>query len=137
MAVTPARRRPRVARPLAVGLASALAGAAWLMPASAEEEPVSMAEGRQLDGEIAGTDLDEIAEVGGAEAVNTGGAAASEENPLDAELLNAQLIELPGGLEVPLSQVIEVGAANQVALASNDGGAHADTTPPPRMPPPT
>ena len=127
MAVTPARRRPRVARKLiAVGLASVCVGGAWLTPASAAEVDESRASARQLSGELLGTNLDEIAELSGAEVENLGGTEdVIEANPLELSVLETTLIDIPGGLQVPLKDIIEVGAANQYGAAHPGGTSHA------------
>jgi len=122
----PAPRARTVRRNTAVLAALAAAGVAvaFAPTASAAPTPVSQATGRFLSGSIGGTDLDKLVAVKGEAASNTGGDAVTNQHSLNATLLNAQLLNLPNGIQLPGGGVIKLGAVNQFAQASNTGGAH-------------
>lgn len=97
-----------------------------MIPAEAAEGDTSFARARFLSGDVLGMNLDKIAELSGAEAVHTGdGAPVTEANPLTLKVLETTLIDIPGGIQVPLSDIIELGAVNQYATAGADGVAGA------------
>jgi hypothetical protein len=103
----------------AAGVAVAMAPSA-----SAAPTPVSQAAGRFLSGTIGGTNIDNLVAVKGESAANNGGSAVTNQHSLNASLLNAQLLNLPNGIQLPGGGVIKVGAVNQYAQANNGGSAH-------------
>ena len=122
----PTDRARTVRRTVAVLAALTAAGVAvaFAPAASAAPTPVSQATGRFLSGSIGGTDLDKLVAVKGENAANTGGSAVTNQHSLNATLLNAQLLNLPNGIQLPGGGVIKLGAVNQYAQANNTGGAH-------------
>jgi hypothetical protein len=106
-------------------LTAAGVAVAFAPTASAAPTPVSQAAGRFLSGSIGGTDLDKLVAVKGENAANNGGSAVTNQHSLNATLLNAQLLNLPNGIQLPSAGVIKLGAVNQYAQANNTGGAHA------------
>ncbi|WP_162605423.1 choice-of-anchor G family protein [Jiangella ureilytica] len=98
------------------------------MPASAAEGDESRAAARFLSGEVLGTDLDSLAELAGVEVENLGQAEpVTDANPLDLTVLDTLNVSLPGGLQLPLSDIIQLGAVNQWASAEDGGVSHAAT----------
>ncbi|WP_169738839.1 choice-of-anchor G family protein [Jiangella gansuensis] len=129
MPATPVMRRRRAATTLlAAGLAPVFAVGAWLTPAAAAEGDESRAGARFLDGVVLGTDLDQIAELAGVEVENLGDPEpVTEANPLDVTLLDSINIDIEGGVQLPLSDIIELGAVNQWATAEDGATSHAAT----------
>jgi LPXTG-motif cell wall-anchored protein len=122
------RRRRAAATLLAAGIAPVFAVGAWLTPAAAAEGDESRAGARFLDGTVLGTDLDEIAELAGVEVENLGEAdPVTEANPLDVTLLDTINIDIEGGIQLPLEDIIKIGAANQWATAEDGAVSHAAT----------
>ncbi|WP_035812285.1 choice-of-anchor G family protein [Jiangella gansuensis] len=123
------RRRRRVAGTLlAAGLAPVVVVGAWLVPASAAEGDESRAAARFLDGEVLGVDLDTVAELAGVEVENLGTPEpVTEANPVDLTALEAINLQIPGGVQLPLSDVLQLGAVNQWASAEDGGTSHAAT----------
>ncbi|PZF81615.1 choice-of-anchor G family protein [Jiangella anatolica] len=101
---------------------------AWLTPAAAAEGDESRAGARFLDGTVLGTDLDEIAELAGVEVENLGQAEpVTDANPLDVTLLDSININIEPNLQIPLSDIIKLGAVNQWATAEDNATSHAAT----------
>jgi len=75
---------------------------------------------------LAGTSLDSVVALGGVTAASqTGHAAQTSANPLSLSALGAQLINLPGGISLPLSTFLNLGAVNQYAQANPNGTTRA------------
>ena len=92
--------------------------------AGAAENPASQSRGWFLSGSALGTNLDNIVELQGARAVNTGSPAVVREvNPLSATLLNS--INVPVGPVNLLGDngFLTLGAVNQAAIARSNGSA--------------
>ena len=87
--------------------------------AGAASLPNSQSVGRFVDGSLGTTPIQSIANVKDARAVNPG--STSVQNPLDVTLLNALTLPLTGSLQLPQLLGINLGAANQVAVAKSDG----------------
>ncbi|SDU81372.1 choice-of-anchor G family protein [Jiangella alkaliphila] len=122
------RRRRVAASLLAAGLAPVVAAGAWLVPASAAEGDESRAAARFLSGEVLGTDLDAVAELAGVQVENLGTPdPVTEANPLDLTVLDTLNVTVPGGVQLPLSDLIQLGAVNQWASAEDGGASHAAT----------
>ncbi|WP_052762448.1 choice-of-anchor G family protein [Jiangella alkaliphila] len=101
---------------------------AWLTPAAAAEGDESRAGARFLDGTVLGTDLDEIAELAGVDVENLGDPeAVTDANPLDVTLLDSININIDPNLQIPLSDIIKLGAVNQWATAEDGAVSHAAT----------
>ncbi|SDU81366.1 LPXTG-motif cell wall anchor domain-containing protein [Jiangella alkaliphila] len=129
MPATPVMRRRRAAATLlAAGIAPVFAVGAWLTPAAAAEGDESRAGARFLDGTVLGTDLDEIAELAGVDVENLGDPeAVTDANPLDVTLLDSININIDPNLQIPLSDIIKLGAVNQWATAEDGAVSHAAT----------
>ncbi|WP_092616131.1 choice-of-anchor G family protein [Jiangella sp. DSM 45060] len=98
------------------------------MPASAAEGDESRSAARFLSGEILGTDLDAVAELAGVEVENLGTPdPVTEANPLDLTVLDTLNVSVPGGVQLPLSDILQLGAVNQWASAEDGGASHAAT----------
>lgn len=116
----PGRRR---SRGLAAGVAAATALAVAVTgapPAGANPGDTSQGSARFLSGSLllGGVSLDSVAALGGVSAANTGGASVvTQANTLSVGALGANLISLPGGISVPLSTFLQLGAVNQYAQA--------------------
>ncbi|WP_165368038.1 choice-of-anchor G family protein, partial [Phytoactinopolyspora endophytica] len=115
--------RTRTTRALGTAaLIPAFAVGGSLIPASAEDGDESRASARFLSGQVLDLDLDSVAELVGAETENIGeDEAVTASDPLDLTVLETLPIDL-GGVELPLSDIIELGAVNQWA-SSEPGGA--------------
>ncbi|WP_158602690.1 choice-of-anchor G family protein [Jiangella rhizosphaerae] len=101
---------------------------AWLTPAAAAEGDESRAGARFLDGTVLGTDLDEIAELAGVEVENLGDPEpVTDANPLDVTVLDSININIEPNLQIPLSDIIKLGAVNQWATAEDGAVSHAAT----------
>ncbi|SEE41276.1 LPXTG-motif cell wall anchor domain-containing protein [Jiangella alba] len=129
MPATPVMRRRRAATTLlAAGIAPVFAVGAWLTPAAAAEGDEARAGARFLDGTVLGTDLDEIAELAGVDVENLGDPeAVTDANPLDVTLLDSINIDIDPNLQIPLSDIIKLGAVNQWATAEDGAVSHAAT----------
>ncbi len=124
----PARRR--TATRAAAGTTAALLtiglGLAGTPAASAATGDESRAAGRFVSGSIGGQDLDNVAAVKGVQAVNKGSKTpVTATNNLDVTVLNAIPIKVPGGITVPLGDVVRLGAVNQYAQAADAGVSRA------------
>ncbi|WP_069113242.1 choice-of-anchor G family protein, partial [Jiangella alba] len=109
-------------------MAPVVAAGAWLVPASAAEGDESRSAARFLSGEILGTDLDAVAELAGVEVENLGTPdPVTEANPLDLTVLDTLNVSVPGGVQLPLSDILQLGAVNQWASAEDGGASHAAT----------
>lgn len=98
-------------------VATALVLTFGAVPEATAATPVSQSTGRFLSGQIDQTDLDRVAAINGEAAVNTGGAAVIRQHSLSAGLLGHQLVNLPGGVQLPGGGVLTLGAINQYARA--------------------
>jgi hypothetical protein len=119
MAVLNARGRWRLGRTaVAASVVPIFAVGTSLTPAAAQEGDYSRGAAQFLSGEILGLDLDNVAELAGVEAVNDGlDETVFDANPLDLTVLNSLNVTIPGGLQLPLSDIVEFGAVNQWAAA--------------------
>lgn len=119
-------RRPRLHYALAAPTAGLLAIGALAFgapAASAAPGDESRAAARFLSGSVLdGTDLDEIAALQGVRAVNHGSPKpVTDTNDLNVSVLGNTVVDVPGGVTVPLADLVSVGAANQYAQASDEG----------------
>jgi hypothetical protein len=104
-----------------MGAVFAFAGA---LPANAATKTGSYAEGQFLSGTIAGLNLDQIVALESAEARNDGSSAVDEvRDPLSAAVLQAIKLNVPGGVQLDLGDVIDAGALSQYAQAKSNGTA--------------
>jgi hypothetical protein len=128
---TQVRDRRRYGRICVVGaVAPVFAVGTSLTSATAQEGEgdFSRSAARFLSGEILNVDLDNVAELAGVEAINDGeDETVFDANPLNLEVLNTIEIDIPGGLQVPLSDFVELGAVNQWAAADPGAESHAAT----------
>jgi hypothetical protein len=87
--------------------------------AGAASAPNAQSVGRFLDGALGTNPIQQLADVADARATAPG--SQSTQNPLDATLLNSLELPLTGALQLPQLLGINLGAANQVAVAHLDG----------------
>lgn len=115
------RSRPGRVLAGAVAASVAVAGVTFLSDtgASAATAPAAQSAGNFVDATIGGQTLDSIVKLAYARAQAPG--STSTQNPLDVTALNAINLPLTGALQLPQLLGINLGAANQVALAKLDG----------------
>ncbi|HZC70219.1 MAG TPA: choice-of-anchor G family protein [Jatrophihabitans sp.] len=112
--------------PVAAGITAAALTAAAIATAGggsagAAAAPNAQSAGNFLDATIAGKPIDGLAKLAFARAQNPG--SVTDQNPLDVTLLNTVNLPLTGALQLPKLLGIDLGAANQTALAKSDGRA--------------
>jgi len=108
----------------------ALGTALALVPVSANaaSTPASTASGQFLSGSVGSINLARLAALQAASVQNSGSQSMQvSRDPLGVSALGATLINDPTGLQLNLGQVIDLGAANQYAQASNDGTSMASS----------
>ncbi|MET3806568.1 hypothetical protein ABIB25_003584 [Nakamurella sp. UYEF19] len=117
-------RRRTLAAILTFGLVAS--GSVFLAgTAAAVQAPVAQSQGRFLSGTIGVTNLDNVAALVPATAVNTGGPAVVNDHPLDATVLNAIDLPLGNGIALLGNQgILTLGAVEQYAKASPDGSSY-------------
>jgi hypothetical protein len=87
--------------------------------AGAATAPNAQSAGNFVDATIGGNPIDDIAKLAFARAQNPGN--VTDQNPLDVTALNAIHLPLTGALQLPKLLGIDLGAANQTALAKSTG----------------
>ncbi len=94
-------------------------------PAVAADRDVANASGRFLSGTVAGTNLDTILAIAGVKAKNDGSpSSVTERDTLNATVLNAISLPLPGGLHLLEDNgLLTLGAVSQYARANSDGSS--------------
>ena len=110
--------------PLAAGITAAALTAVAIATAAggsagASTAPNAQSAGNFLDATIDGNPIDQIAKLAFARAQNPG--SVTDQNPLDVTLLNSINLPLTGDLQLPKLLGIDLGAANQTALAMSNG----------------
>ncbi len=113
------RWAPFAAGATAVALTVAAVVTAGGGTAGAATAPNAQSAGNFLDATIGGNPIDDIAKLAFARAQNPG--SVTDQNPLDVTALNAINLPLTGALQLPQLLGIDLGAANQLALAKSDG----------------
>jgi hypothetical protein len=109
----------------ALGTALALAAP---LAASADTKISSYAQGQLLSGTIAGTNLDNVAELTPATASNDGTQPTqTSKDPLSATVLSAATINAPNGVNENLGDYADVGGVSQFAMAAKDGTSMASS----------
>jgi hypothetical protein len=123
---TPPERRARRGRwvPFAAAATAAVLTAAAVASAGggaagAATAPNAQSAGNFLDATLGGNPIDQIAKLDFARAQNPGN--VTDQNPLDVTVLNALNLPLTGALQLPKLLGIDLGAANQTALAKSTG----------------
>jgi len=120
----PIRRTAGIVTAVGLGAAFAFAGALPANAASVTTKTGSYAEGQFLSGTIAGIDLDQIVALQSAEARNDGSSGTKEvRDPLSAAVLQTIKLNVPGGVQLDLGDVVEAGALSQYAQAKADGSS--------------
>ena len=120
-AVPPARR---IAAAVCATVAVGAVGLSLVPAAATSTTSTTNSAARFLSGSLplASTSLDSVAALGGVTASSqTGHATQTSANPLTLSALGSQLINLPGGVSLPLSTFLNLGAVNQYAQANPDG----------------
>lgn len=87
--------------------------------ASAASAPLAQSVGRFVDGSLANKPIQQVADVKDARALAPG--TQSQQNPLDVTVLSKLSLDFKNALKLPQLLGIKLGAANQVAVAHNDG----------------
>lgn len=106
-----------------VAVISLLIATAGVDPAGAAPI-VSQGTGQYLGGSVLGTDLATVVALAPASAQNPGTPpTVTDVHPLDVTALSTINLNLGGGVQLPLSNVLTLGAVNQVAQANNDGSS--------------
>ena len=104
-------------------LGTALALAAPLS-ASADTTTASFASGQFLAGTVGGVNLAKLAAIEAASATNNGSQTMQvSRDPLGVSALGATVINEPAGIQLNLGQIVDLGAANQYAQASQAGSS--------------
>ncbi|PWD51788.1 hypothetical protein C8046_15180 [Serinibacter arcticus] len=118
------RRQLRSLSAAVVTTALVLAGGSSAIAGPADS---SRASAQFLSGGIlTGIDLDDVVGLGGSAAVNNGQSFdVVDAADLDLTALNLLGVSLPGGLDLPLGDVLQLGAVNQYAEASDLGVSRA------------
>ncbi|MGA0568172.1 IPT/TIG domain-containing protein [Rathayibacter sp. KR2-224] len=129
------RGRPRHRRPQwrkrvvkwTAALGTGLLMSTGALAAIASPGDSSTSSGTFLSGSLlSGIPLGDVAGLGGASATNPGNPTpVTDTSTLDLTALNAVTVSLPGGLDVPFGQLIQLGAVNQYAQASDGGVSRA------------
>jgi hypothetical protein len=123
---TPPERRARrgrwvsfAAAATAAALTAAAVATAGGGAAGAATAPNAQSAGNFVDATLGGNPIDDIAKLAFARAQNPGN--VTDQNPLDVTVLNAINLPLTGALQLPKLLGIDLGAANQTALAKSNG----------------
>jgi hypothetical protein len=105
-------------------LGTALALAAPLSASADSTNTASFASGQFLSGSVGGMNLAKLAAIEAASAANNGSQSMQvSRDPLGVSALGTTLINQPAGIQLNLGQIVDVGAANQYAQASQDGSS--------------
>jgi hypothetical protein len=115
----PLRPACKIAATVAVALVLSGLAVITSQSAGAAAPPNAQSVGRFLDGAVGGKPIQQLADVKDARAVAPG--TTSAQNPLDVTLLGSLELPLTGALQLPALLGINLGAANQVAVAHADG----------------
>ncbi|MDB5422500.1 MAG: choice-of-anchor family protein, partial [Brevundimonas sp.] len=92
--------------------------------AQAATTPGSYAQGKFLSGSVAGMNLDKLIALQSAQARNDGTVATQEsKDPLSAKVLDAINLNVPGGVQLNLGDIIDAGALSQYARAQTGGNS--------------
>ncbi|WP_050723299.1 choice-of-anchor G family protein [Microbacterium sp. GCS4] len=124
------RRRRAAGAGLAGAIAAAVVLAGALVPTAATAAPgdQSASSSRFLSGSLllGGVPLDDVVALGGSSTSNAGSPTPdTETSSLDLTALNALQLGIPGGLSVPLSNFVQLGAVNQYSQSSDAGVSRA------------
>jgi hypothetical protein len=128
---TATHRRPRptskvATRVTAMTVTGSLSAVSLVLAAgsaSADTTPNSQSEGRFLDGRSGGINIDNLANLAPANAVNNGGATVTEVNPLTATVLNSIVVPIGPVNLLGTNGILDLGAVNQVAIARANGSS--------------
>ena len=118
----PSRRSGSAARAIAAATAATVAVATIAVTGASSagaSAPFAQSVGRFLDGAVGTNPVQELVNLQDARATAPG--TQSVQNPLNAELLGKLDLPLTGALQLPQLLGITFGAANQVAVAHDDG----------------
>jgi hypothetical protein len=110
---------PLFAAATAATLTAAAVATAGGGAAGAATPPNAQSAGNFLDATLGGNPIDQIAKLAFARAQNPGN--VTDQNPLDVTALNTIHLPLTGVLQLPKLLGIDLGAANQTALAKSTG----------------
>jgi len=125
------KHNPAVRFGAALGTVALVSGFTLIAPAAASADEVngaSYAYAEFLSGNILGTDLSNVAGVGSVSASNDGTQSRQvNRDPLTVDALGAEVINQPGGIQLPLLDVVDAGVVNQHAEADKNGESFAAT----------
>ncbi|MCP1428790.1 hypothetical protein J3D45_001288 [Microbacterium foliorum] len=126
------RRRRAIGGGIAGVTVGAVILASALIPTAANAAPgdESASSSRFLSGSLllGGVPLDDVVSLAGVETSNNGVPTPdTDTGSLDLTALNALNLEIPGGLSVPLSGFLQLGAVNQYSQSSDAGVSRAAT----------
>lgn len=106
---------------ITVGLGAGLALAGPLT-ATAATGVSSYASAQFLSGSLLGGDLADVAELGGVEEYNNGNQNKQvSQDPLSASVLQSVDVDVPGGVQIPVSDFVDAGTLGQYAEADKNG----------------
>ncbi|MBH0009775.1 choice-of-anchor G family protein [Salinibacterium sp. SWN1162] len=115
----------------ALGTMALISGITFIAPvaASAEESNgASYAYAEFLSGNVLGTNLGDVAGLGQVVASNDGSQPRQvQRDPLTVDVLGATVLHQPGGVQLPLLDVVDAGVVNQYAQADKNGESFAAT----------
>ena len=108
-----------------------VSGFTFIAPAAAsadETTGASYAYAEFLSGDVLGTDLGNVAGLGQVIASNDGNQDLQvDRDPLTVEALGATVLDQPGGVQLPLLDVVDAGVISQYAEADKNGESFAST----------
>ncbi|QYH34528.1 choice-of-anchor G family protein [Salinibacterium sp. M195] len=125
------KHTPAVRFGAALGTVALVSGFTLIAPAAAsadETNGASYAYAEFLSGDVLGTDLGNVAALGQVVATNNGSQSLQvHRDPLTVDALGATVLNQPGGLQLPLVDVVDAGVVNQYAQADKNGESFAST----------
>ncbi|MGV8912567.1 MAG: choice-of-anchor G family protein [Rhodoglobus sp.] len=125
------KHSPAVRFGAALGTVALVSGFTLIAPAAASADEVtgaSYAYAEFLSGNILGTDLSNVAGLGRVAASNNGTQSRQiNRDPLAVDALGASVINQPGGIQLPMVDVLDAGVISHYAQADKDGESFAST----------
>jgi len=123
------KHTPAVRFGAALGTVALVSGATLIAPAAAsadEASGVSYAHAEFFSGDLLGADITDVVGLGRVTATNDGSQSLQvSRDPLTAEALGTKVVDIPGGLQLPLLDAVDAGAINQYAQADKNGESFA------------
>ncbi|MGV8858893.1 choice-of-anchor G family protein [Rhodoglobus sp.] len=114
-----------------LGTVALVSGFTLIAPAAASADEVngaSYAYAEFLSGNVLGTDLGNVVGLGRVAASNNGNQPRQiSRNPLSVDVLGATVINQPGGIQLPMVDVLDAGVISHYAQADQNGESYAST----------